>query len=167
MASESRVLSWHVSPLNTFRPRQNGHHFIDDIFKCIFLKENARLSFKISPKSVPKVRITNIPALVQIMAWRRPGDKPLYEPMMVSLLTHICVTRPHWINSWRPCDAYIRQIMALSSVQVKVFPQFRVQRIPYQTLIYCHPQKQFSVNIISVSDNCFNWKCKMMVVFYT
>ena len=23
------------------------------------------------------------------MAWRRPGDKPLSEPMMASLLTHI------------------------------------------------------------------------------
>ena len=32
------------------------------------------------------------------MAWRRPGDKPLSEPMMVSLSTHICVTRPQWVN---------------------------------------------------------------------
>ena len=32
------------------------------------------------------------------MAWRRPGDKPLSEPMMVSLLTHICVARPQWVN---------------------------------------------------------------------
>ena len=31
------------------------------------------------------------------MAWRRSGDKPLSEPMMVSLLTHICVTRPQWV----------------------------------------------------------------------
>ena len=38
------------------------------------------------------------PLLVQIMAWRRPGDKPLSEPVMVSLLTHICVTRPRWVN---------------------------------------------------------------------
>ena len=28
------------------------------------------------------------------MAWRRPGEKPLSEPMMVKLPTHICVTRP-------------------------------------------------------------------------
>ena len=50
--------------------------------------------------------INIIPALVQIMAWRRPGDKPLSEPMMVSLLTHICVTRPQWVNSqwWRKDD---------------------------------------------------------------
>ena len=32
------------------------------------------------------------------MAWRRTGDKPLCEPMMVSLLTHICVTRPQWVK---------------------------------------------------------------------
>ena len=32
------------------------------------------------------------------MAWRRPGDKPLSEPMMVRLPTHICVARPQWVN---------------------------------------------------------------------
>ena len=43
---------------------------------------------------VPRVPIKIIPALVQIMAWRRLGDKPLSEPMMDCLPTHICVTRP-------------------------------------------------------------------------
>ena len=33
------------------------------------------------------------------MAWRRPGDKPLSEPMMVSLPTHICVIRPQWVKA--------------------------------------------------------------------
>ena len=33
------------------------------------------------------------------MAWRRSGDKPLSEPMMVGLPTHICVTRPQWVNT--------------------------------------------------------------------
>ena len=37
------------------------------------------------------------------MAWRRPGDKPLSEPVMVSLLTHICVTRPQWVNVKELC----------------------------------------------------------------
>ena len=85
--------------LNTLRPRQNGRHFADDIFKCIFLNENARISLKISLKFVPKVRINDIPALVQIMAWRRPGDKPLSAPMMVSLLTHLCGTRGRWFDN--------------------------------------------------------------------
>ena len=83
---------------NSLRPRQNGRYFPDDIFKYIFLNENVWISIKISLKFVPKVPINNIPSLVQIMAWRRPGDKPLSEAMMVSLLTHICVTRPQWVK---------------------------------------------------------------------
>ena len=69
--------------INTLRPRQNGRHFADDTFKRIFLNETFRISIKISLKFVPKGPINIIPALVQIMAWRRPGDKPLSEPMMV------------------------------------------------------------------------------------
>ena len=85
--------------LNTLRPRQNGRHFPDDIFKWIFLKENVCISIKISLKFVPQVPINSIPALAQIMAWRRSGDKPLSDPMMDSLLTHICVTRPQWVKN--------------------------------------------------------------------
>ena len=83
-----------MSYFNTLRPRQNGRPFSDDIFKCIFLNENFRIRIKISLEFVPKGPINNIPAMVQIMAWRRPGDKPLSEPLVVSLPTHICVARP-------------------------------------------------------------------------
>ena len=89
-------LDWII--VNTLRPRQNGRHFLDDIFNCIFLNENIWISNKISLKFVPKGQINNIPALVQIMAWRRPGDKPLFEPMMVSRLMHNCITRPQWVK---------------------------------------------------------------------
>ena len=54
----------------------------DDIFKCIFLNESVRISIKISLKFVPKGPIDNKSALVQVMAWRRTGDKPLSEPML-------------------------------------------------------------------------------------
>ena len=87
-----------LTAFNTLRPRQDGRHFTDDIFKRIFLNENIWIPIKISLKFVPKGSINNIPALVQVMAWRRPGDKPLSEPMMINLLTHICVTRPQWVN---------------------------------------------------------------------
>ena len=76
-------------PFNTLRPRQNGRYFADDIFKCIFLNKNVWILTKISLKFVPKGPINNISSLVQIIVWRRPGAKPLSEPMMVSLLTHI------------------------------------------------------------------------------
>ena len=37
-------------------------------------------------------------ALVQIKAWQRPNDKPSPEPMIFSLLLHICVTQPQWVE---------------------------------------------------------------------
>ena len=101
MASEitdnPTIVIWRVQ-VKSLRPRQNGRLFADDTFKRILLNENIRLSTKNSLKFVPKGPINNIPALFQIMAWRRPGDKPLSEPMLVCLQTHICVTRPQW--SW-------------------------------------------------------------------
>ena len=47
---------------------------------------------------VPSVPIDSITPLVQIMAWCRPGYKPLSEPMMASLPTHICGTRSQFEN---------------------------------------------------------------------
>ena len=85
-----RSMGSHV--VNTLRPRQNGRHFTDGTFKCIFLYEIVWIPIWISLTFVPKGQINNIPALVQIMDWRRPGDKPLSEPMMVRLPT------PQWVN---------------------------------------------------------------------
>ena len=70
----------------------------------ILLNESVWISHKISLKFVPEIRIDNVPALVQMIAWHQPGDKPLPEPMMVSLLMHICVTQPQWVKGlwlWR------------------------------------------------------------------
>ena len=96
--SGTSVVILRADLINILRPRQNCQNFPDDIFKCIFLNETLFITLKISLKYVHKVRINNIPSLVQIMPWRRPGDKPLSEPLMVSLLTHISVTRPQWVN---------------------------------------------------------------------
>ena len=100
------ILSWlqyamHHSMLpvvNTLRPRQNGRRFADDTFKRIFLNENVRISITISLKFVPKGPMNNNPSLFQIMACRLDSNKPLSEPMMVSSLMHICVTRPQWVK---------------------------------------------------------------------
>ena len=90
-----------VFDFSTLRSRQNGRHFADDIVKRIFLKEkriflkeNIRISIKILMKFVPKGPINNIPSLVQMMAWCRPGEKPLSETVMVRLTEHIYVIRP-------------------------------------------------------------------------
>ena len=106
----------------TMKLRQNGRHFPDNIFKCIFLNEKLWISIRSSLKFVPKVPVDNKPSLVQILAWHRPGNHPLSEPMTVSLLTHICVTRPQWVkyyvktSLWRGFD-YIRVDIVLHIIR--------------------------------------------------
>ena len=92
---------WNIQPtipfvaINALRSRQNGRNFPDDIFTWILLNKTVCNLIQISLKCVPVAPINNIPALFRIMVWRRPGDKPLSEPMMVSLLTH----RPQWVKN--------------------------------------------------------------------
>ena len=84
----SLLLSY-MHQFNTLRPRQNVRYFAENTFKRIFLNENVVISIIISLKFIPKGPISYILALLQIMVWRRPGDKPLSEPMIIILLTHM------------------------------------------------------------------------------
>ena len=108
-------------PFNTLSPGQNVCHFTDNIFKYILVKENVWISLNISQKFLPIVQIHSIPALVKIMAWCWSGDKPLSEPMMVSLLTHICITRPQWVKSlaWTIMEAHAKQLRNKLSCYLK------------------------------------------------
>ena len=63
------IISW---DLNTLRPRQNGRHFPEDIFKWIFLNESVWISINISLKFVPRGPINNIPTLIQVLKNPRP-----------------------------------------------------------------------------------------------
>ena len=45
----------------------------DDTFKPILLNEKVKISIKIPLEFVPKGSINNIPAMVQMMAWRLPA----------------------------------------------------------------------------------------------
>ena len=83
----------HIEAKTNWTPFTRRH------FQIHFLNENVWISIKISLKFVPSGWIDNTPALVQIMAWRRVGAKPSSEPMMISLLTHISVTRPQWVKA--------------------------------------------------------------------
>ena len=56
----------------------------DAIFNCIFLNQydGITITIQVSLKYVPRNPIDNKPTLVQVMAWRPTGDKPLPEPTM-------------------------------------------------------------------------------------
>ena len=101
-------------------PRENGRHFTD-IFKCIFLNEDKWISINISLKFVPKGKINNIPAFVQIMACRQPGDKQLSKQMMASLSTHICVTWPQWVMSSNARDGIFWLIWSIPNLLMPWF----------------------------------------------
>ena len=95
---------------NTLRPRRNDRQFADDIFRCIFMNENAWISIDISLKFVPKDPINNIRALVQIMAGRWTGATPLSEALMDKVVTHICATRPQWVNAQGTHESLARNL---------------------------------------------------------
>ena len=61
----------YIPPKLTLRARQDGHHFADDILKCVIANENFCISNKISLKYVPWGLTDNKPSLVQIMGCRR------------------------------------------------------------------------------------------------
>ena len=80
-----------------------GQDKMDAIFQKTFSNgfswiKNVWISIKIWFKFVPRGPVSNIPALVQIMAWHRPSDNPLSESMGVSLMTYIGVNRPRQVK---------------------------------------------------------------------
>ena len=95
---------------NTLRPRQNGRYFPDDTF----LNGNVWIWIKISLKFVPKGLINYITSLVQIMAWHRSGDKPLSEPIMVSLMTQ------YYDSSTRRLNIFANKFFRTSCLNISV-----------------------------------------------
>ena len=83
-------------------PGQNGRHFADEIFKCIFLNEKFCILIRISLKFVPKDPNDNKWVLVQVMAWCRIGHKPLPESMLIQFTDayyiYIYGTRGRWVK---------------------------------------------------------------------
>ena len=147
----------HIS-VNSLRPRLNRRHFADDTFRCFFVNEKVWISIKSSLKFVPKGPINNIPTLVQIMAWRRPGDKPLSEPMMVRLPTHICVTRPQWVNASKHSLCNILSHWLRPDLIIKLHQVF------FRRFIDISVWKNHNMNCIDLLNvgyfcfHCFHWR---------
>ena len=90
--------------VNTMRPKQNGRHFSGGIFKCIFVNEIIWISNAIRLKFLPKGLIDNNTELVQIMASRRTGDKPLSEPMVGDAYMRLSASMSF---NWRQKESWI------------------------------------------------------------
>ena len=101
----------HMASL-TLLPLDKMAAILADISPCIFLTESGRILIYISLKFVPMSSIDNRAALVQVMAWRWTGDKPLPEPMM----THF--TDTYMRHSLGPSDVIWRQKTGSTLAQV-------------------------------------------------
>ena len=88
--------------INTLRPRQNGSHFADAIFKGIFLNENTLIPITVSLKFIPKGPIHNIPVLFQIMPGADQATSHYLQQWWLMLPKHIRITQPRWVNSLNP-----------------------------------------------------------------
>ena len=148
---EHRHRSEHLS--NTFCVEVSSAPNVPMIYRRVH--ENVWFPIKISLKFVPKGMINNIISLVQIMAWRRPGDKPLSEPMIISLPTHICIARPQWVkkeiflqiatsaNRQLTCSNFNVLIWGLDEISRKPFGGRLNTKISYQQRDYHYKDKTF------------------------
>ena len=135
---------WGRDKWPTFRRRFKG---------ISVLNENIWISIYTSLKFVPKGPINNIAALVQTMVWRRPCDKPLSEPMIVNLPTHICVTRPQWVKSqtkWMPfTDDIVRCIFLTGNVHILIWISINFALYVQIKSHNCYETKKSSVLVMA------------------
>ena len=123
---------------------------------CIFFK--CCILIKFSLKYVRKGPIDNNPALVQIMAWRRSGDKPLSEPMMISfnvLGKDNCKTRWERVKLWDSGALYIRDFTVLWNTLQQLWHMFEM----HWTLLF--PSTHLSLverTRVIISDDGIPWK---------
>ena len=103
---------------------------------------------KISPKFVPKGLLNNTPALAHLMTWRRWGDKPLSEPMMVRLQTHTCVTRPQWVKI---CIFWYVKIFSHKYLWMHWYRVRRLRVIKYIMCITWYPWSTVTLNLHEIN----------------
>ena len=65
------------------------------------------------------------------MACCQPGNKPLSETMMLSLLTYICVTRPQWVNM---LNCLCRKLLLIPISKQKHIFMFRQSNLAHKGL---------------------------------
>ena len=94
------------------------------------------ISIKISLNFVSSGPFDNIPTIAQIMAWRWPGDNPLFEPMVVSILTHICFTRSQCVN----CSIGVLVLISLLFGHIYIKPS---RFLVIHVFILCHNEHIF------------------------
>ena len=123
------------------------------LFRCILVNEKFCILIQISLKFVPKGPIDNKSALVQVMAWRRPGNIPLSEPINANpvhwhiyaalggdeiiVIEFLQVNLKSCINSSPPCATNMHHWTGSALFRVMVCSLFGAKPLPELMMSYC------------------------------
>ena len=145
--------SWHIKHIKCkYLPK--GHikklPLLRKHFELHFLERKYMDFLKIPLKYTPRGPINNFPALVQIMARCPLGEKPLFWPMVSSLLTHISVTRPQ------------RVICYTTPLLVTAGKYVHCDAAEDDTMLEHGICFQFCFLCKILSDNCFCLACRLL-----
>ena len=64
LVNESQELIMHKIFIKTFKPKQNGHHFVDHILKVIIVNKNCNFLIHVSLKFVSQSTINDKQTLI-------------------------------------------------------------------------------------------------------
>ena len=98
---------------NTLRPKQNGHLFAGDSFKCIFLNENFWFPMKFHRNMFHMVQLTIWQHWFRWWLGAEQASSHYLKQCWCVLLTLIFATRPQWVNGLmngtdnRACQPYL------------------------------------------------------------
>ena len=115
------------------------------ILKCIFLNENVWISITIWLKFVPR----------GAMACHQPGNKPLFEPMMVSLLMHKCVIWPQCIYQASTRNHYMWSLRLFPMTKIANIFMFLLKHSALKGLIWGQKGPVKEVPLVALEMRCW------------
>ena len=96
-------IGWLYAHFNTLRQKQNGRHFLDDFSNAFSWKKIYEFQLRFNFFRSLCLRVQLLTFRHRLRQWLGAGDRPLSGPMLVSLPTHICITRLQWVNKRLLC----------------------------------------------------------------
>ena len=124
-----------ANDFNSSPPRQNGSHFIDDIFKYIFMNDKFCISIRISLKFVPKGPIENNDLLLQVLASGIASGNSL-APNRRQAITWTSAGSAHRHVYAALGGDGISKVSYVSSLEVSWYPTWSYR--PFSKIVHAH-----------------------------
>ena len=87
-----------MAQVNSLSPRQNCHHFADDIFKCIFVSKNIWIHLRFHWSLFIRFELPVFQHWFRLWLDADKATSHYLNNWWFTLLTHTCVTWPQWVK---------------------------------------------------------------------